>query len=79
MAEARAAAFEHTRAVDHALQRVIALAREIAQGGDAYPAAVRDFCERMAEETDARRRLLDSLAARGLDPAGPPRFGLEGA
>jgi hypothetical protein len=76
MAEARAAALEHTRIVDAALRGVVARARDIAEGGDVYPAPIRDFCGRLADDTDQRRMLLESLAVRGLDPAAGRTFGL---
>lgn len=69
LAEAKAAALEHARIVDAALSDVIARARDVAEGGDVYPAPIRDFCERLADDTDKRRMLLESLAVRGLDPA----------
>jgi hypothetical protein len=72
LTEARSAAFEHTRNVDQALERVIAHAAEIASGGDVYPASVRDLCARLAEEAAARRELLNSLAARSLRPGQRP-------
>ena len=75
MAQAHAAAFENTRVVDSALRRVIDTAREIAEGGDAYPPSVRDLCGRLADETEQRRQLLECLAVRGLDPGRGPRFG----
>jgi hypothetical protein len=76
MAQARAAAFEQTRLVDDALRRMISCARDIAEGGDVYPAPIRDLCSRLADDTDHRRQLLESLAVRGLDPAGGARSGV---
>ncbi|HTI66831.1 MAG TPA: hypothetical protein VL460_04710 [Caulobacteraceae bacterium] len=77
-AQAKAAAYEQTRAVDDALRGTIALAREIAEGGDAYPAGIRDLCGRMAAEAEQRRQLLEVLAARGMADAATMRFGLDG-
>lgn len=75
MSQARAAAFEQTRDVDRLLREAIVRAQEIAEGGDAYPASVRDLCARLADETEKRRQLLEVLAIRGLDPPGRPVFG----
>ena len=76
LAEARAAAFDHTRIVDEALRGVVARARDVAGGGDVYPAPIRDFCARLAEDTDQRRLLLESLVVRGLDPSSGRGLGL---
>jgi hypothetical protein len=66
-AEARSAAMEQVRAVEQSLERVIALAGEISEGGDIYPVGVRDLCRRLTADLAARTATLDSLAQRNLD------------
>jgi hypothetical protein len=63
-AEAQAAASEQVVQLEEALDASIALSRSIAEGGELYPAGVRDLCRRMAEETAARRLTLEALATR---------------
>jgi hypothetical protein len=65
-AEARAAAMEQVRAVEQSLARVIVLAEEISEGGDVYPAGVRDLCRRLGDDLTARTNTLESLAQRNL-------------
>ncbi|HTI66997.1 MAG TPA: hypothetical protein VL460_05545 [Caulobacteraceae bacterium] len=66
-AEAREAAMEQVRIVEHAIARVIALSEEIAEGGEVYPAGVRDLCRRLGGDLTSRAATLDSLAQRGLE------------
>jgi hypothetical protein len=66
-AEAQGAALEQVHALESALALVASLAGEIAEGGDVYPAGVRDLCRRMAEEISLRAQTLDALAVRTLD------------
>jgi hypothetical protein len=67
-AEARGAALEQVRIVEDSLARVIALSAEIAEGGEVYPAGVRDLCRRLADDLASRSATLDALAQRNLDP-----------
>lgn len=66
-AEAREAALEQVNMVGAGLGQVIALAAEIADGGEIYPAGVRDLCRRLGEELTAKSQTLESLAARGFE------------
>jgi transglutaminase-like putative cysteine protease len=68
-AEAQQAAYEQVHVLETSLERVVALAAEIAGGGDVYPAGVRDLCRRMSEEVRQRGQTLDAIASRGLDRA----------
>jgi hypothetical protein len=68
-AEAQAAAFEQVRALEESLSQVVGLAGEIAEGGDVYPAGVRDLCRRMGEDLTQRSLTLEAIAARTLDRA----------
>jgi hypothetical protein len=61
MAEAREAADEQVMQLEAALQQVIALAADVASGGDAYPAGVREVARRLVEETQGRTRTLDAI------------------
>ena len=62
--EAQNAAFDQVRALEDELARVIALANEVAAGGDVYPAGVRDLCRRLGEDLASRAQSLDALAVR---------------
>jgi hypothetical protein len=66
-AEAQAAAFEQVRVLEEGLSKVVGLAAEIAEGGDVYPAGVRDLCRRMGEDLTQRSLTLDAIASRSLD------------
>jgi len=44
--------------------RVERMAAEIAEGGDAYPAGVRDLARRFAEDAEARVQTLEAITAR---------------
>ena len=66
-AEAQAAALEQVRVLGTSLEQVIALAAEIAEGGEVYPAGVRDLCRRLSEDLSSRAQTLDVLAQRALD------------
>jgi hypothetical protein len=63
-AEAQAAAFEQVEQLQAALDQVVTLSLSIAEGGDIYPAGVRELCRRTAEEANGRRLTLEALAAR---------------
>jgi hypothetical protein len=66
-AEAQQAAFEQVRALEDGLATVVALAAEIADGGDVYPAGVRDLCRRIGTDLAQRSLTLDAIASRALD------------
>jgi hypothetical protein len=63
-AEARSLAKDHIRALNQALLEVEQLAGEIAEGGDAYPAGVRDVARRLVDDCEARVQTLDAIVAR---------------
>lgn len=69
MAEAREAAGEQVQALEASLQAVAELAAEIASGGDAYPAGVRELARRLIEETQGRTQTLEAI----LHHTGPRR------
>jgi hypothetical protein len=63
-AEARRLAREHVDVLEANLLRTHQIAVQIAEGGDAYPAGVRDIARRLSEDSAARALLLEALMAR---------------
>ena len=63
-AEAKQLAKDHIRALTTAMTEVEAMAHEIAEGGDAYPAGVRDLARRFVEDCEARVQTLEAITAR---------------
>jgi hypothetical protein len=62
MDEARDAAREQVAELEAALARVVRLASEVADGGGVYPAGVRDVCERLSGEAEARAQQIAIIA-----------------
>jgi hypothetical protein len=62
--EAHMLALEEVQSLTAQLQSAITKAQEIAKGGDAYPAGVRDIAERIAEDLDGRAQTLRALVER---------------
>lgn len=65
MAEARDAAREQVVELEAALARATLLAAEIASGGEAYPAGVRDVCERLSAEVESRSQQIAAITRNG--------------
>jgi hypothetical protein len=63
-AEAKQLAKDHIHALTAAMTEAERIAAEIAEGGDAYPAGVRDLARRFAEDADARVQTLEAITAR---------------
>ena len=63
-AEAKQLAKDHIHAFTAAISDVERMAAEIAEGGDAYPAGVRDLARRFAEDAEARVQTLEAITAR---------------
>ena len=63
-AEAKQLAKDHIHALTAAIAAVERMATEIAEGGDAYPAGVRDLARRFAEDAEARVQTLEAITAR---------------
>jgi hypothetical protein len=63
-AEAKQLAKDHIHAFTAAISEVERMAAEIAQGGDAYPAGVRDLARRFVDDCDARVQTLEAITAR---------------
>ncbi len=62
--EARQLAKDHIHSLTAKMLEVEAIAAEIAEGGDAYPAGVRDLARRFVEDTGARVQTLEAITAR---------------
>ena len=63
-AEAKALAKNHIHALTAAISEVEVMAAEIAEGGDAYPAGVRDLARRFVDDCAARVQTLEAITAR---------------
>src|SRR3990167_11202901 len=63
-AEAKGLAREHIGALDEAILKVEQLAFEIADGGEAYPAGVRDLARRLADDCDAKLMTIRAISGR---------------
>jgi hypothetical protein len=63
-AEAKQLAKDHIHALTAAMTDAERIAAEIAEGGDAYPAGVRDLARRFAEDAEARVQTLEAITAR---------------
>ena len=68
-AEARQLAKDHIHAFTAAISEAERMAAEIAGGGDAYPAGVRDLARRFAEDAEARVQTLEAITARACGVA----------
>lgn len=62
--EARGLAQEHIAALVAALHEAEALAAEIAQGGEAYPAGVRDIARRLADDVEMKVASIEAISSR---------------
>lgn len=63
-AEAKSLAREHINALEQALLQVERLSAEIADGGEAYPAGVRELARRMAEDCEMKVQTLEAISSR---------------
>lgn len=66
LAEARAAALEHTAALEGALEEVATLASEVSEGGDAYPIGVRELSRQLSDEVVSRLQTLNAILNRNV-------------
>lgn len=62
--EARSLAREHVNALTKALLQVEQLSVEIAAGGEAYPAGVRDIARRLADDISVRSQTIAAINSR---------------
>ena len=63
-AEAKQLAKDHVKALSTAMVELEQLAAEIAEGGDAYSAGVREVARQLAEDLDSRVQTLEAISAR---------------
>ncbi|WP_420479486.1 hypothetical protein [Brevundimonas sp. FT23028] len=64
--EARALAVEQVEALEAALMQAAALAREISEGGDAYPVGAREIAGRLASDLPSKSETLKAIVGRSL-------------
>lgn len=62
--EARVLAREHVAELQRLVIATHRVSLEVAEGGEAYPAGVRELSRRLAEDTDARLQTLDAILSR---------------
>jgi hypothetical protein len=62
--EAKQLARDHVHSLTSAIMQAEVIAAEIAEGGDAYPAGIRDLARRFVDDADARVQTLEALVAR---------------
>jgi len=62
--EARALAVEQVEALERALMQASALAKEIAEGGDAYPVGARELAGRLSADLPAKAETLKAIVGR---------------
>jgi hypothetical protein len=63
-AEAEQLAREHIGVFTASLMQTQHIAQEIALGGEAYPAGVRDIARHLAEESQAKAQTLEAILTR---------------
>ncbi len=62
--EARALAHEQVEALDELLLQAARMAREIAEGGDAYPVGAREIASRLAEDLPSKAETIKAILAK---------------
>lgn len=62
--EARALAIEQVEELERRLNDAACLAKEIADGGDAYPVGAREIASRLAEELPAKAETIKAIVSR---------------
>lgn len=67
-AEARLLAREQVEALEKAMMDASAMAQEIAAGGEAYPAGVRELAHRIAEDLPGKVQTMQALMERVPEP-----------
>lgn len=63
-AEARALALEQVEALEEVLLKASAMAREIAEGGDAYPVGARELAARLVQDLPAKAETMKAIVAK---------------
>ncbi|MGV8929807.1 MAG: hypothetical protein ACOH1E_08635 [Brevundimonas sp.] len=64
--EARALAVEQVESLEALLLQASVLAREIADGGDAYPVGARELAGRLASDLPSKAQTLKAVVSRSL-------------
>ena len=64
--EARALAAEQVEALERVLMQASAMAREIADGGDAYPVGALELAGRLSADLPAKAETLKAIVSRTL-------------
>lgn len=64
--EARALAIEQVEALEKLLLQASSMAREIAEGGDAYPVGARELAGRLSSDLPAKAETLKAIVSRTL-------------
>ena len=64
--EARALAVEQVEALEVLLIKAADMAREIAEGGDAYPVGARELANRLASDLPSTSETLKAIVSRAL-------------
>ena len=62
--EARALAVEQVEALEKLLKQSAAMAREIAEGGDAYPVGAREIASRLAADLPTKAETIKTIVHR---------------
>lgn len=62
--EARALALEQVEALEVALMKASEMAREIAEGGDAYPVGARELASRLVQDLPAKAETMKAILAK---------------
>lgn len=64
--EARALAVEQVEALEKVLMQASAMAKEIAEGGDAYPVGARELAGRLSSDLPSKAETLKAIVSRTL-------------
>ena len=64
--EARALAAEQVEALERVLMQASAMARDIAEGGDAYPVGARELAGRLSTDLPVKAETLKAIVSRVL-------------
>lgn len=64
--EARALAVEQVEALEKVLMQASAMAREIAEGGDAYPVGARELAGRLSADLPVKAETLKAIVGRAI-------------
>ena len=62
--EARALAVEQVEALEKILLQAAEMAREVAEGGDAYPVGAREIASRLVSDLPAKAETIRTIVAR---------------